>query len=53
MSFSDGDLRVAAHEKLGEVLSILNTVLKKYPELHTADVLTAASLLISRIKSKI
>ncbi len=48
----NGDLRVAAHDRLGEVLSILNSVLKKYPALHTTDVLTSAATLITKIKSK-
>ncbi len=48
----NGDLRVSAHDRLGEVLCILNSVLKKYPALHTTDVLTSAAGLITKIKSK-
>ena len=48
----NGDLRVVAHDKLGEVLCILNNVLKKYPALHTTDVLTSAAGLITKIKSR-
>lgn len=45
------DVRVAAHEKLGEVLCIIKMVLQKYPALHTTDVLTTAAILITKIKS--
>ncbi|XP_019645547.1 PREDICTED: minor histocompatibility protein HA-1-like isoform X4 [Branchiostoma belcheri] len=42
--------RVAAHERLGEVLCILKSVLGKYPPLHSTEILTAAGTLISKIK---
>ena len=51
VEFSAEDIRISAHEKLGEVLRILKAVLQKYPALHTTDVLTAAAVLITRIKS--
>ena len=47
------ELRVAAHDKLGDVLSILKDILQKYPALHTTDVLTTAAMLITKIKSKL
>lgn len=46
------DVRVSAHEKLGEVLYILKAVLQKYPPLHNTEVLTSAAVLITKIKSK-
>ncbi|KAF6029279.1 ARHGAP29 [Bugula neritina] len=43
-------LRVTAHERLGEVLCILKTILKKYPPVNSTDLLTSTGILISRIK---
>lgn len=43
-------LRVTAHERLGEVLCILKTILKKYPAVNSTDLLTSTGVLISRIK---
>ncbi|ELU00074.1 hypothetical protein CAPTEDRAFT_206255 [Capitella teleta] len=48
---SGDDVRVSAHEQLGEVLYILKAVLQKYPALHNTDVLTSAAVLITKIKS--
>nr|XP_006813177.1 PREDICTED: rho GTPase-activating protein 29-like [Saccoglossus kowalevskii] len=42
--------RVAAHERLKELLHILRNVLNKYPALHSTDIHTAAVILISQIK---
>ncbi|XP_070562883.1 rho GTPase-activating protein 29-like isoform X2 [Ptychodera flava] len=42
--------RVAAHERLRELLAILRNVLNKYPALHSTDIHTAAVILISQIK---
>jgi hypothetical protein len=43
--------RVACHEHLGEVLSILKAILKKYPMLRSAEVLDAAGFLINQVES--
>ena len=45
-------LRVTAHERLGEVLCILKTILKKYPPVNSTDLLTATGVLISKIKGQ-
>ena len=42
---------VKAHERLGEVLSILKGVLNKYPPLHSTDILASAGTLINKVKS--
>ncbi|XP_077981086.1 rho GTPase-activating protein 45-like isoform X2 [Glandiceps talaboti] len=42
--------RVAAHERLRELLCILRNVLNKYPALHSTEIHTAAVILISQIK---
>ncbi|XP_067938057.1 rho GTPase-activating protein 45-like isoform X2 [Watersipora subatra] len=43
-------LRVTAHERLGEVLCILKSILKKYPAVNSTDLLTSTGVLISKIK---
>ena len=48
----DGDPpEVKAHERLGEVLSVLKGVLNKYQPLHSTDILASAGTLISKVKS--
>ncbi|KXJ09234.1 Minor histocompatibility protein HA-1, partial [Exaiptasia diaphana] len=42
---------VKAHERLGEVLSILKGVLNQYEPLHSTDILAAAGTLINKVKS--
>ncbi|KAK3731062.1 hypothetical protein QZH41_019222, partial [Actinostola sp. cb2023] len=42
---------VKAHERLGEVLSILKGVLNQYQPLHSTDILAAAGTLINKVKS--
>lgn len=42
---------VKAHERLGEVLSVLKGVLNKYQPLHSTDILASAGTLISKVKS--
>ncbi|GAB6028941.1 Rho GTPase-activating protein 45 [Cleaved into: Minor histocompatibility antigen HA-1 [Chamberlinius hualienensis] len=44
-------VRVSAHERLGEVLRILRTILERYPPLRSTELLTAAGLLIQQVKS--
>lgn len=41
---------VAAHERLGQVLRILRSILEKYPPIQSAELLVAASALIQRVK---
>ena len=43
-------LRVTAHERLGEVLCVLKSILKKYPAVNSTDLLTSTGVLISKIK---
>lgn len=43
-------LRVAAHERLGEVLRILRVILERYPALQSAELLVAAGSLIHQVK---
>ena len=50
---SGHSIHVQAHKELGDVLYSLRTVLNKYPALHTTDVLTAAAVLITKVKSKL
>lgn len=47
------DLKVLAHERLGDVLCTLKSVLQCYPPLNTTELFTAAGALIAKIKSKI
>ena len=46
-------LRVAAHERLGEVLRILRIILERYPALQSTELLVAAGSLIHQVKGKI
>lgn len=48
-----GSLIVLAHERLGELLQILRTIVDNYPEINSADVLTAAGDLIKHVKGTI
>lgn len=43
-------LRVAAHERLGEVLRILRVILERYPALQSTELLVAAGSLIQQVK---
>ncbi|XP_076321637.1 rho GTPase-activating protein 45-like isoform X2 [Tachypleus tridentatus] len=43
-------MRVAAHEKLGEVLRILRSILEKYPPIQSTDLLMAAGTVIQQVK---
>ncbi|KAK7791491.1 hypothetical protein R5R35_008846 [Gryllus longicercus] len=43
--------RVVAHERLGEVLRILRSVLEKYPALQSPELLLSASTLIQHLKA--
>ena len=45
-------LRVAAHERLGEVLRILRIILEHYPALQSTELLVAAGSLIHQVKGK-
>ncbi|WAR22755.1 RHG29-like protein [Mya arenaria] len=47
----DEDLKVLAHERLGEVLCTLKSVLQRYPPLNTTELFSAAGTLISKIKN--
>ena len=44
--------RVVAHERLGEVLRILRTILERYPALQSTELLVAAGSLINQVKGK-
>lgn len=43
-------LKVQAHEKLGEVLRILRLILEKWPSIRSTDLLMAAGNMIQRVK---
>jgi hypothetical protein len=43
-------LRVAAHERLGEVLRILRIILEHYSALQSTELLVAAGSLIHQVK---
>ena len=43
-------LRVASHERLGEVLRILRVILERYPALQSTELLVAAGSLIQQVK---
>ncbi|XP_064476776.1 rho GTPase-activating protein 45-like isoform X2 [Ornithodoros turicata] len=43
-------MRVAAHERLGEVLRILRSILEKYPPIQSTELLMAAGTLIQHVK---
>ncbi|XP_022783063.1 rho GTPase-activating protein 45-like isoform X2 [Stylophora pistillata] len=43
--------QLLAHERLGEVLSVLKGVLNTYQPLHSTDILASAGTLISKVKS--
>jgi hypothetical protein len=43
-------LHVAIHERLGEVLRILRSVLEKYPALQSSELLVTAGTLIQQVK---
>lgn len=45
------DMRVLAHERLGNVLCTLKSVLQRYPPLNTTELISAAGILISKIKN--
>lgn len=45
-------LRVAGHERLGEVLRILRTILEKYSPIQHNELLAAASHLISHVNGE-
>lgn len=45
-------LRVAAHERLGEVLRILRIILERYPALQSTELLVAAGSLIHQVKGR-
>ena len=47
----DDPPEVKAHERLGEVLSVLKGVLNKYQPLHSTDILASAGTLINKVKS--
>lgn len=48
----DGDPpEIKAHQRLGEVLSVLKGVLNKYQPLHSTDILASAGTLINKVKS--
>ncbi|CAN7946390.1 unnamed protein product, partial [Ixodes hexagonus] len=41
---------VAAHERLGQVLRILRSILEKYPPIQSTELLVAAGTLIQHVK---
>ncbi|GIX91290.1 rho GTPase-activating protein 45 [Caerostris darwini] len=43
-------MRVAAHERLGEVLRILRSILEKYPPIQSTELLMTAGTLIQQVK---
>ncbi|XP_023712982.1 rho GTPase-activating protein 45 isoform X3 [Cryptotermes secundus] len=43
-------LRVAVHERLGEILRILRSVLERYPALQSTELLVTAGTLIQQVK---
>ncbi|ESP01320.1 hypothetical protein LOTGIDRAFT_230659, partial [Lottia gigantea] len=45
------EVKVIAHERLGEVLLILKNVLQTYPALHSTDLFSASANLIAKIKN--
>ncbi len=44
-------LRVAAHERLGEVLRAMRQILEKYPKIQSTELLMSAGNLIQQVKS--
>ena len=52
--FLDGgtpdEIQARAHNRLGEVLSILKGVLRRYPPLNSADILNSAGIVIKKVK---
>lgn len=46
-------MRVAAHERLGEVLRILRSILEKYPPIQSTELLMTAGTLIQQVKGMI
>ena len=44
--------RVAAHERLGELLQVLKLVVDKYSELNSNDILSVAGELIKYVKGR-
>lgn len=45
-------LRVVSHERLGDLLKVLKSIVHKYTELNSQGILNAAEDLINHIKSK-
>ena len=43
-------LHVAVHERLGDVLKILRSVLERYPALQSSELLATAGTLIQQVK---
>jgi hypothetical protein len=43
-------MHVAVHERLGEVLRILRSVLERYPALHSNELLVTTGTLIQHVK---
>ena len=54
MSFLDfgssEDVRGIAHNRLGEVVSILKGVIQRYPELNPTEILASAGNVIKKVK---
>ncbi|XP_064604418.1 rho GTPase-activating protein 45-like isoform X2 [Liolophura sinensis] len=48
---SSEEVRVLAHERLGEVLNLLKSVLQTYQALNSTDVFSASGTLIAKIKN--
>lgn len=44
------DIQSLAHNKLGEVVSILKGVIQRYPTLNPTEILTSAGIVIKKVK---
>lgn len=47
---SPNEVQAQAHQRLGDVLSILKGVLRKYPPLNSTEILGSAGTVIKKIK---
>ena len=48
--WSPDEIQAIAHNRLGEVLSILKGVLRRYPPLNSTEILTSAGIVIKKVK---
>ena len=52
LDFWEKTLNVSAHERLGELLNVLKTVVNKYAEIQWKDILEKAGHLIKCVRGK-